>query len=82
MKKSSPEMKLSVALTKYGWALDSHLGSNEERLGLFVTQGQAVASAKKHMRVVKSQGIRGTLTVTGNEVDTGRRKILPFARLR
>jgi len=78
MKKDKRELKLSIALTEYGWALDA----GEERLGLFVTQGQAVASAKLHMKSVKAQGITGSLTVNGSEVDPGRRKIVPFARFR
>lgn len=78
MKKAKRELKLSIAFTEYGWALDS----DGERLGLFVTQGQAVASAKQHMKSVKAQGLTGSLTVTGSEIDTGRKRVLPFARFR
>lgn len=78
MTKTKREMNLSIALTDYGWALDS----NAERLGLFVTQKQAVASAKLYMRSVKASGITSKLVVTGNEPDPDRRRIVPFARMR
>lgn len=78
MTKAKGELKLSIALTDYGWALDT----SAERLGLFVTQKQAVASAKLYMRNVKANGIASKLVVTGTEPDPDRRRIVPFARLR
>jgi hypothetical protein len=78
MTKAKREMQLSIALTDYGWALDA----NTERLGLFVTQKQAVASAKLYMRSVKANGLASKLVVTGTEPDPDRRRIVPFARLR
>ena len=44
--RAKPELNLSIALTDYGWALDS----SAERLGLFVTQRQAVA-------IVRAEGM-------------------------
>lgn len=78
MTKAKSEVTLSIALTRYGWALDT----DAERLGLFVTQKQAVTSAKLYMRTVKANGISSKLVVTGNESDADRRKVVPFARLR
>lgn len=76
--RAKPELNLSIALTDYGWALDS----SAERLGLFVTQRQAVACAKLHMRSVKAEGIATKLVVTGTDVDKDKRQFFPFARFR
>lgn len=76
MKKTT--QRFSVALTDYGWALDT----DEERIGLFLSQRQAVSSARAHMRSRKAQGLASQLVVTGADVDGERKVVLPFARFR
>lgn len=73
-----PQQRFSVALTDYGWALDTDDG----RLGLFMSQRQAVSSARACMRSRKALGLSSHLVVAGTEADGERRVVLPFARLR
>jgi hypothetical protein len=64
-----------VERTVYGWSV----GAGSEKLGLFVTQQQALADVKKRRALLASKGGRSTLLVTGQETaqELGRR-LYPF----
>ena len=59
-----------VAPTDYGWSVDA----GGERLGLFLTQRQALDDVKKRRTRLTATGQRSTVLVTGHElVSTGGR---------
>ena len=53
-----------VELTNYGWSV----GAGDERLGLFVTQQQAINDVKKRRAKLTSKGQRSTVLVTAHEL--------------
>ena len=53
-----------VELTNYGWSV----GAGDERLGLFVTQQQALNDVKKRRAKLTSKGQRSTVLVTAHEL--------------
>jgi hypothetical protein len=59
-----------VEHTDYGWSV----GAGTERMGLFVTQRQALDAVKKRRAELAAKGQRSTVIVTGSEpVTTGKR---------
>jgi len=59
-----------VEPTNYGWSVCA----GTERMGLFVTQRQALEEAKKRRAELTAKGQRSTIIVTGSEpVTTGKR---------
>lgn len=52
-----------VEHTNYGWSV----GAGTERMGLFVTQRQALDEVKKRRAELSAQGRHSTLVVTGSE---------------
>ncbi len=78
MKKSARGAHIAVELTEYGWSVQN----GAERVGLFVTQRQAVSSAKEHLNKLRSQGIAADLTVRGTEAEGSRNRPQPFFRSR
>lgn len=78
MKKAKRSAHFTVELTEYGWSVNDGL----ERVGLFVTQKQAVSSAKVRLKELRTQGVAVNLTVKGTEVDTSRSRLQPFFRMR
>jgi hypothetical protein len=54
-----------VGPTDYGWAV----GAGGVRLGLFVTQRQALDDVKKRRARLSADGQRSTLIVTGHETE-------------
>lgn len=78
MKKSAHDAHFAVELTEYGWSVQN----GAERVGLFVTQRQAVSSAKAHLKQLRSQGIAGDLTVKGTETEGSRSRLQPFFKAR
>jgi hypothetical protein len=55
-----------VELTDYGWSVRT----GTERLGLFVTQQQALRDVKKRREVLTARGHDSTLVVTGSELSS------------
>jgi hypothetical protein len=55
-----------VAPTDYGWSVDA----GHERLGLFVTQRQALNDVKKRRAGLTAKGQRSSLVVTGHEAES------------
>ena len=58
----------SVEPTEYGWSVRD----GAERLGLFVSQRQALADAKKRQRALKEEGRPSSVEVTGIETEDAR----------
>jgi hypothetical protein len=59
-----------VEQTNYGWSV----WAGTERMGLFVTQRQALDEVKKRRAELTAKGKRSSVIVTGSEpVDAGRR---------
>src|SRR5262245_3679056 len=59
-----------VEHTDYGWSV----GAGTERMGLFVTQRQALDEVKKRRAELAANGQRSTVIVTGSEpITTGKR---------
>jgi hypothetical protein len=56
-------MTFLVEYTEYGWSV----GAGDERLGLFVTQQQALNDVKKRRAKLTAKGQRSTVLVTGHE---------------
>jgi hypothetical protein len=63
MAKQAPTMTFLVEHTEYGWSV----GAGDERLGLFVTQQQALNDVKKRRATLTAKGRRSTIVVTGHE---------------
>lgn len=64
-----------VEHTNYGWSV----GAGTERMGLFVTQRQALDDVKKRRAELTAKGQRSTLVVTGGEpVTMGNRTSRPY----
>ena len=57
-------MGFFVELTDYGWSVRA----GTERLGLFVTQRQALKDVKKRRDELTAKGQKSTLVVTGGEL--------------
>jgi hypothetical protein len=55
-----------VEPTKFGWAVRAE----SERLGLFMTQRQALGDVKRRRAHLQATGKRSTLVVTGNESES------------
>jgi hypothetical protein len=53
-----------VEATNYGWSVRA----GSERLGLFITQRQAISDVKKRRAELKAKGLDSTLSVTGSEL--------------
>ena len=53
-----------VAPTEYGWSV----GAGDKRLGLFLTQQQALNDVKKRRAKLTANGKRSTVVVTGHEL--------------
>ena len=66
-----------VEPSPYGWAVRA----GDERLGLFVTQRQALQDVRTRRADLKSNGQHSTLVVTGSDTEAGVRTALrPFRR--
>jgi len=65
-----------VELTNYGWSV----GAGDERLGLFVTQQQALNDVKKRRARLTAKGQHSTVLVTGHELASlsGRGRYYPY----
>jgi hypothetical protein len=64
-----------VEHTNYGWSV----GAGTERMGLFVTQRQALDEVKKRRAELAAKGQRSALVVTGSEpVPVGNRTSRPY----
>jgi hypothetical protein len=64
-----------VEHTNYGWSV----GAGAERVGLFVTQRQALDEVKKRRAELTAKGQRSTLVVTGSEpLPIGNRTSRPY----
>ena len=65
-----------VELTNYGWSV----GAGDERLGLFVTQQQALNDVKKRRARLTANGQRSAVLVTGHELasPSGRGRYYPY----
>jgi len=64
-----------VEHTNYGWSV----GVGSERMGLFVTQRQALDEVKRRRTELTAKGQRSTLVVTGSEpVSIGNRTSRPY----
>ena len=64
-----------VEHTNYGWSV----GTGTERMGLFVTQRQALDEVKRRRAELTAKGQRSTLVVTGSESSsTGNRTSRPY----
>jgi hypothetical protein len=64
-----------VEHTNYGWSV----GAGSERMGLFVTQRQALDEVKKRRAELAAKGQRSTLVVTGSEpIPIGNRTSRPY----
>ena len=68
MAKPQQDTTFSVEPTEYGWMVKDGVAS----LGLFVSQRQALADAKKRQRALKEEGRRSSVEVTGNETEDAR----------
>ena len=64
MAKQATTTTFLVELTNYGWSV----GAGDERLGLFVTQQQALNDVKKRRARLTAKGQRSTVLVTGHEL--------------
>jgi hypothetical protein len=64
MAKQVTTTTFSIAPTDYGWAV----GAGGERLGLFVTQRQALEDVKRRRAKLTAKGQRSTVLVTGHEL--------------
>src|SRR5262245_8940542 len=62
MAKQTTTMTFLVEHTEYGWSV----GAGDERLGLFVTQQQALNDVKKRQARLTAKGQRSTVLVTGH----------------
>ena len=65
----------SVEPTEYGWSVSD----GAERLGLFVSQRQALDDVKKRRAALKAKGRASSVEVTGEETEGARRQY-GFAR--
>jgi hypothetical protein len=63
-----------VAPTDHGWAVDA----GDERLGLFVTQRQALDYVKKRRARLTANGQRSTVLLTGHEHQQAKRTFKSF----
>ena len=52
-----------IEATEYGWSVRD----GELRLGLFVTQAQALVDVKKRQKDLKAKGLSSSVVVTGEE---------------
>jgi len=69
MAKRATTTTFVVQHTDYGWSV----GAGSERMGLFVTQRQALEDVKKRRAALAAKGQRSTVIVTGSEpVPTGK----------
>jgi len=69
MAKRATTTTFVVQHTDYGWSV----GAGTERMGLFVTQRQALDDVKKRRAALAAKGQRSTVIVTGSEpVTTGK----------
>jgi hypothetical protein len=64
MAKRATTTTFLVELTNYGWSV----GASDERLGLFVTQQQALNDVKKRRARLTANGQRSAVLVTGHEL--------------
>ena len=64
MAKQTPTTTFLVELTNYGWSV----GAEDKRLGLFVTQQQALNDVKKRRARLTAKGQRSTVLITGHEL--------------
>jgi hypothetical protein len=64
MAKQTTSMTFLVEYTEYGWSV----GAGDERLGLFMTQQQALNDVKKRRAKLTANGRRSTVVVTGQEL--------------
>jgi hypothetical protein len=64
MAKQTAAMTFLVEHTEYGWSV----GAGDERLGLFVTQQQALNDVKKRRAKLTAKGRRSSVVVTGHEL--------------
>jgi hypothetical protein len=78
MAKQATTTTFLVELTNYGWSV----GAGDERLGLFVTQHQAVNDVKKRRAKLTAKGRRSTVLVTGHELAPTSSRSTRFYRYR
>ena len=64
MAKQAINTTFLVELTNYGWSV----GAGDERLGLFVTQQQALNDVKKRRAKLTSKGQRSAVLVTAHDL--------------
>jgi hypothetical protein len=64
MVKQTATMTFLVEYTEYGWSV----GAGDKRLGLFLTQQQALNDVKKRRAKLTANGKRSTVVVTGHEL--------------
>jgi hypothetical protein len=64
MVKQTATMTFLVEYTEYGWSV----GAGDKRLGLFLTQQQALNDVKKRRAKLTANGMRSTVVVTGHEL--------------
>jgi hypothetical protein len=64
VKQTAATMTFLIEHTEYGWSV----GAGDERLGLFMTQQQALNDVKKRRAKLTAKGRRSTVVVTGYEL--------------
>ena len=78
MAQQTTTMTFLVEYTEYGWSV----GAEDERLGLFVTQQQALNDVKKRRAKLGANGRRSTVVVRGHELAPTSGRSTPFHRYR
>jgi hypothetical protein len=73
--KRQAETVFSVDLSQYGWCVSE----GAKRLGLFVTQKQALNDVKLRRAALTARGLRSTVVVTGDAHMAGKSMPRPFA---
>jgi hypothetical protein len=61
--KAAAAVVFMVEATEYGWSVRE----GARRLGLFVTQAQALLDVKKRQKDLKAKGLSSSVVVTGEE---------------
>ncbi|MDX2205751.1 MAG: hypothetical protein NW223_23570 [Hyphomicrobiaceae bacterium] len=78
MIKTTQVTHFMVEPTDYGWAV--RIGSS--RLGLFVSQKQAVADVRKRQKGLRAKGQKSDVTVVDEDAHAPRPRLQPFFRSR
>jgi hypothetical protein len=76
--KAQPTTIFSIEPTEYGWLVRD----GAKRLGLFVSQRQALNDVRKRRAALKTKGRVSALEVTGDETEGHRRQGSPPHRWR